>query len=115
MAKSEGEVVGVYDETTLTRKLLPKLDTGQPSDQVYRSLVAIKTKYSNEVDLLVRQGLVAKLVQLLKRPNSKIVDLSLSILGNLLIHKLPREQVQKKPSSIKDAGFQKSFHFLAGS
>ena len=67
--------------------------------KVYRSLVAIKTKYSLDsgdgggAAILVNNCLVPKLVDLLKRPNSRIVDVSLSILGNMLVTKLPREQV----------------------
>jgi len=79
-------------------KLLPKLEAGVPSDQVYRSLVTIRCKYSVEdkhQTLLEESGLVAKLIPLLKRPNSKIVDMALSVLGNLLMNKTSRDQARE--------------------
>ena len=88
---------GDYDEQTFTMKLLPKLDASQASDQVYRSLVTIRCKYSvheHYRTLMEESGLVEKLIPLLQRPNSKIVDMSLSVLGNILMYKVPREQVR---------------------
>ena len=72
------------------------LDCKQPSDLIYRTLVTIRCKYSvndKYINALVNHELVAKLIPLLQRPNSKIVDMSLSVLGNLLMHRRPREQV----------------------
>ena len=46
------------------------------------------------VEQLVEKGVVTKLVHHLKRPNSKIVDVVLSILGNLSINPIARKQLK---------------------
>ena len=78
-------------------KILSGLESSH-SHNVYRCLVDIRTKYATgdpqKSKALVSMGLVAKLIPLLERPNSKIVDVALSILGNLTLHRKPREKVR---------------------
>ena len=80
------------------RKILSGLESPH-SQNVYRCLVDIRTKYATgdyqKSKALVSLGLVGKLIPLLERPNSKIVDVALSILGNLTLHRKPREKVCK--------------------
>ena len=54
-----------------------------------------RTKFMDGyVEQLVEKGVVTKLVHHLKRPNSKIVDVVLSILGNLSINPIARKQLK---------------------
>lgn len=84
------------DRTEKIRKFLAQLESSQ-APVVYKCLVDIRTKYAvgdcQKAKNLVSLGLVSKLVPLLERPNSKIVDVALSILGNLTLHKKPRDKV----------------------
>jgi Armadillo/beta-catenin-like repeat len=81
------------------RRFLSQLESSQ-SQIVYKCLVEIRTKFAvgdcQKAKSLVSLGLVPKLVSLLERPNSKIVDVALSILGNLTLHKKPRDKVTKR-------------------
>ncbi len=81
-------------EQTLV-KLLRKLqqEPSLPSKDIYKVLVVIRTKYMLE-SVLIEHNVVESLVQLLERPNSKVVDISLSILGNLMLHESARRQVK---------------------
>lgn len=76
--------------------LLGKLDQDPAlaSKDLYRVLVTIRTKYMDDVSTLIECGAVPRLVQHLKRPNSKIVDIVLSILGNLMLHEEARKQIR---------------------
>ena len=77
-------------------KILSGLESSH-SQSVYRCLVDIRTKFATgdgqKAKTLVSFGLIGKLIPLLERPNSKIVDVTLSILGNLTLHRKPREKV----------------------
>ena len=89
--------------------LLGRLGSSEPSDRVYRTLVTIRLKFSlvdAYIPILVECKLVEKLIPLLQRPNSKIVDISLSLLGNLAIHKVPREQVFDLPHTYRACTLQ---------
>jgi hypothetical protein len=84
-------------KTEKIQKILSGLESSH-SQTVYRCLVDIRTKYAaadgQKAKTLVSFGLVGKLIPLLERPNSKIVDVALSILGNLTLHRKPREKVR---------------------
>ncbi len=82
---------------------LSRLDPSS-SSSVYAALVELRTKHlrhhrggPGSVDrALVDKPapLLRKLVRLLNRPNSKIVDVTLSILGNLMLSEGPRKAVR---------------------
>ena len=84
------------ERTETIKKFLHQLESSQ-SQIVYKCLVEIRTKFAGsdyqKAKNLVSHGLVSKLVPLLERPNSKIVDVTLSILGNLTLHRKPRDKV----------------------
>ncbi len=77
-------------------KVLSKLNPELAPSEVYASLISLRTKHlksaSTSADL-VKKGLVRRLLTLLQRPNTKIVDVTLSILGNLMLESVPRKQV----------------------
>ncbi|XP_046396291.1 armadillo repeat-containing protein 5 [Ischnura elegans] len=65
-------------------KLVQKLGCSSPS-VVYQALVEIRTKEvnsANGVALLRKRGILKYFVRLLQKPNEKIIDVTLSILGN---------------------------------
>ena len=70
------------------------LDPALSSKDLYKVLVTIRTKHMNEEKLLIQEGIVPKLVCHLKRPNAKIADVTLSILGNLLLIEDARKQIK---------------------
>ena len=75
-------------------KLVEKLEKDLHSKDVYKILVTIRTKHMDKNDVLIQNGLVPKLAHHLKRPNSKVVDVALSILGNLLLNEVARKQIR---------------------
>ena len=81
------------EEASLFR-LVEKLDQDLHSKDVYKILVTIRTKHMDKNEVLIQNELVLKLAQLLKRPNSKVVDVALSILGNLLLNEVARKQIR---------------------
>ena len=84
--------------TKLERILVILTKTGSSSAQIYHSLVSLRTKWiksKSGVECLIRSGLVGKLLPLLQRPNSKVLDITLSILGNLMLEEGPRHQVSQ--------------------
>ena len=79
------------------QKILSSLDPNLSSTKIYNNLIQIRTKHlKNESiqDDLIQGGIVGKIVSLLERPNSKIVDICLSILGNLMMKQTPKKQVR---------------------
>lgn len=78
------------------RNFLSQLECSE-HQTVLKCLVDIRTKFAvadgQKSKSLVSHGLIEKLLPLLERPNSKIVDITLSILGNLTLHKKPRAKV----------------------
>lgn len=78
-------------------RVLANLSANSNSATVYHALVAIRTKWiksKSALQILISQlGLVEKLIPLLQRPNTKVLDITLSILGNLMLEDLPRRQV----------------------
>ena len=76
--------------------LIAKLDQNPAlgSRNLYEILVTIRTKYMDQNVKLIQNGAITKLVQHLKRPNAKIVDVVLSILGNLLMQSEARKQMK---------------------
>ena len=76
-----------------TRSLVQKLELELSSKDVYKVLVTIRTKHMEQSNILIENGLVLSLVRILKRPNSKVVDVALSILGNLLLNDFARKQI----------------------
>ena len=83
-------------ESPNVAKLVHKLDQDPAlnSKDLYKVLVTIRTKHMNQETILLQEGAVGKLVHHLKRPNSKIVDVVLSILGNLFLHEEARKQIK---------------------
>ena len=83
------------DPPTVAR-LVHKLDQDPAlsSKDLYKVLVTIRTKHMDQETILLEEGAVPKLVHHLKRPNSKIVDVVLSILGNLCLHNEARKQIK---------------------
>ena len=89
--------------------LLSSLDVQKSSNRgIFNCLVSLRTKHLKDAELcrmLVDRGLVKALVLLLQRPNTKIVDITLSILGNLMVEDKPRKQVKitisGPPKSLK--------------
>ena len=83
------------DDHSLQR-LVKKLDQDPalPSKDLYKVLVTIRTKHMSQESVLIQEGIVTKLVQHLKRPNAKIVDVVLSILGNLMLQDEARKQIK---------------------
>ena len=75
-------------------KCLQKLEQDLSSKDVYKILVTIRTKYMEQSDTLIANGVVNKLALHLKRPNSKVVDVALSILGNLVLNEEARKQIR---------------------
>ena len=75
-------------------KCLQRLEQDLSSKDVYKILVTIRTKHMDQTEMLVANGAVNKLAQHLKRPNSKVVDVALSILGNLVLNDEARKQVR---------------------
>ena len=70
--------------------LVRQLNPDFPSSEIVSALATIRnlTKSDKKVDVvgkLIDDGLVARLVALLTRPNSKVVDLALSALANLFL------------------------------
>lgn len=76
--------------------LIQKLDQDPAlaSRDLYKVLVTIRTKFMDKDNVLIQNGAIVKLVQHLKRPNSKVVDVVLSILGNLMLHAEARKQIK---------------------
>ena len=83
-------------ESPNVAKLVNKLDQDPAlnSKDLYKVLVTIRTKHMNQEAILLQEGAIGKLVNHLKRPNSKIVDVVLSILGNLLLNEEARKQIK---------------------
>ena len=52
-------------------------DPALASRDLYKVLVVIRTIFMDQEQRLIQNGIVPKLVQHLKRPNSKIVDVAL--------------------------------------
>ncbi|XP_040564552.1 uncharacterized protein [Lepeophtheirus salmonis] len=77
-----------------------ELDLKSSSVEIVGALVSIKSRVSivppnkKLLELLIKSNIVSQLVSLLSRPNSKIVDLSLSILATLLLQETPRNQIR---------------------
>ena len=73
-------------ESSNVSRLVQKLDQDPAlnSRDLYKVLVTIRTKHMNQEDVLINEGAIGKLIQHLKRPNSKIVDVVLSILGMVI-------------------------------
>ena len=74
--------------------LLSGLDPDSDPSRLFQTLVSLRTKHlksKEKTRVLLDKGLVKRLVLLLQRPNSKIVDVTLSILGNLMLEPLPRK------------------------
>ncbi len=69
-----------------------------PTRELYKVLVTLRQKYVDEagdVQAAIDNGVISKLVPLLKRPNSKIVDVVLSTLGNLMLHEEARTLIRE--------------------
>ena len=83
-------------ESSTVARLVQKLDQDPAlnSKDLYKVLVTIRTKHMNQEEILLKEGAVGKLVHHLKRPNSKIVDVVLSILGNLFLNEEARKQIR---------------------
>merc|ERR1711971_941785 len=83
-------------ESSTVARLVQKLDQDPAlnSKDLYKVLVTIRTKHMNQEEILLKEGAVGKLVHHLKRPNSKIVDVVLSILGNLFLNEEARKQIK---------------------
>ena len=83
-------------ESSTVIRLVQKLDQDPAlsSKDLYKVLVTIRTKHMNQEEILLKEGAVGKLVHHLKRPNSKIVDVVLSILGNLFLNEEARKQIR---------------------
>ncbi|XP_059090684.1 armadillo repeat-containing protein 5-like [Tigriopus californicus] len=82
--------------------LLSTLDAGQPSMVIYKSLSCLRSYFFSsssacihpKLDQVVSQGTLLKaLLKLLEKPNAKIVDVTLSILGNLFLVESVRKQL----------------------
>lgn len=97
---------GVFDPNR--RKEIPylmsKLDGGQPSTVIYKSLSCLRSYFFSsfssaihpKLKTAVENGQLLKaLLKLLEKPNAKIVDVTLSILGNLFLVESVRIQVLK--------------------
>ena len=75
--------------------LVEKLDQNLANRDLYKVLVDLRTKYIDQNGhFLIKNGIISKIIQHLKRPNSKIVDVVLSILGNLLLESEARKQIK---------------------
>jgi len=70
---------------------------GVTSASLYATLVQTRTLHIKKEDLLealIEDGLLAKLIKLLARPNSRVVDVTLSILGNLMMKSTARKKIR---------------------
>ncbi len=82
---------------------LSRLDPSAHNSALFAALVELRTKHlrrradegpGGEFRAATQQArLVRRLVRLLGRPNSKIVDVTLSILGNLMLSEAARKAV----------------------
>ena len=84
-------------------RLVQRLNPSEPSSKVVAALTAIRTNFltGSTVDPALRPFidngvLLKKLFLLLERPNSKIVDVGLSILGNLCLESDVRRKIHDR-------------------
>ncbi len=79
---------------------LSRLSSSNNNSALFSALVDLRARLHPRRAGSRRRGrpggeLVRRLVRLLGRPNSKIVDVTLSILGNLMLEEAPRKAVSK--------------------
>ena len=66
---------------------------------MYNSTQALSFRYIKSPDLLhklIDLGLTFRLLPLLSKTNLKVVDIAVSIMGNIMLEDLPKKQVKER-------------------
>lgn len=71
-------------ESRIIKQNIEELSAVADNKAIYRILTKIRTdvKTRENIEIFLIEGGLSPLIELIKKPNEKIIDISLSILGN---------------------------------